>query len=800
MSILDKTGLTYKQTDLLLSLSWIDDDDSLFIKHNDSSCDTAQKEIAGLGLISLDRIHRFLRWQKKSGWRFETLNEIIVQSRLGAGLLDDNCLIHAANLVQMAEAVGIPIDELIGFYGVMPMTEYTSSDKKPLYHRIFLNKAKNGFVDERLLPDNIDNVTLLSTLQTTLAVCLQTAEAELAQLLPLTVGGTLTAANLSFLFGATRLMRKLKLKAADFVTLRQLTGILFEQSPAATLAFIDAVKDAPELPLKLADVKFMLRHEAENLAEREIKEEKIISILSKLQGEIQRVFTATKSPFDSNRTAEEQSEILQAQLSKLETLSEGDVKELLGFVEKEYSSLAAARTFVQTRLNPYFHTLSVENALTALDAIPGGNDYSAESNALIESMLAGIAQFQFNQAKHILLKQALVSNFKADPETIKIVLKYARLKQAVGAPYIHVVLLSDTLIDTVNPSPVLPAITTTAFPNQVQALRLLHKMLPFIQSFKLDSTALAWHFQNNTNVALNWFLWDEIPCQGGQTPVNYDRFVAFAKMTTLSKNLTPVPNPADVENPVGFYTVLNSIIAGESQTAFPEKLALLLNVEKTSVEALDAHLFSPWNISGYANPSRWKKLETCLEYLRLLNSSVAEIALFVQAELTSVEAGKLRAALKSRYDEDTWLGVLKEIMDAIRSQKRDALVAYLLSKYPDFKNENDLYDYFLVDVEMEACMPSSRIVQAHGVVQLFTQRCLMGLEPDTIANVEDDPKWEQWKWMKNYRVWEANRKIFLYPENWLEPELRDDKSFLFTELENELQQNELTDFNAEQRR
>lgn len=29
-----------------------------------------------------------------------------------------------------------------------------------------------------------------------------------------------------------------------------------------------------------------------------------------------------------------------------------------------------------------------------------------------------------------------------------------------------------------------------------------------------------------------------------------------------------------------------------------------------------------------------------------------------------------------------------------------------------------------------------------------------------------------WEWRKNYRVWEANRKVFVYPENWIEPELR----------------------------
>ena len=37
--------------------------------------------------------------------------------------------------------------------------------------------------------------------------------------------------------------------------------------------------------------------------------------------------------------------------------------------------------------------------------------------------------------------------------------------------------------------------------------------------------------------------------------------------------------------------------------------------------------------------------------------------------------------------------------------------------------------------------------------------------------------------MKRYRVWEANRKVFLWPENWLEPELRDDKSPFFKEID-----------------
>ena len=51
--------------------------------------------------------------------------------------------------------------------------------------------------------------------------------------------------------------------------------------------------------------------------------------------------------------------------------------------------------------------------------------------------------------------------------------------------------------------------------------------------------------------------------------------------------------------------------------------------------------------------------------------------------------------------------------------------------------------------------------------------------------------------MKNYRVWEANRKVFLYPENWIEPELRDDKTPFFVNLESGLLQDEVNDSTVE---
>ena len=69
------------------------------------------------------------------------------------------------------------------------------------------------------------------------------------------------------------------------------------------------------------------------------------------------------------------------------------------------------------------------------------------------------------------------------------------------------------------------------------------------------------------------------------------------------------------------------------------------------------------------------------------------------------------------------------------------------------------------------------------------QRTLLDLEPGGLINADLAV---QWDWMKQYRVWEANRKVFVSPENWIEPELRTDKTPFFKRLEGELMQADVT--------
>jgi hypothetical protein len=152
-------------------------------------------------------------------------------------------------------------------------------------------------------------------------------------------------------------------------------------------------------------------------------------------------------------------------------------------------------------------------------------------------------------------------------------------------------------------------------------------------------------------------------------------------------------------------------------------------------------------------------------------------------------ARELKESVKARFDPETWQRVAQPIFDRLRRRQRDALVAAIMHRQQLTRAE-ELYEYFLVDPGMEPVVQTSRIRLAIGSVQLFIQRCLLNLEPKVHPSAVLNA--EQWEWMKRYRAWEANRKIFLFPENWLEPEFRDDKTHLFTELESTLMENDVS--------
>jgi len=149
--------------------------------------------------------------------------------------------------------------------------------------------------------------------------------------------------------------------------------------------------------------------------------------------------------------------------------------------------------------------------------------------------------------------------------------------------------------------------------------------------------------------------------------------------------------------------------------------------------------------------------------------------------------------LNAKYGDTEFQEVYKSITDKLNTDKRNVLLPYTLWLINPInqaiKTPSDLYQYLLIDVEMGSCQVTSKIAQGIASVQLYMQRCRMGLEPG-INSVEIPEIW--WVWMSNYRIWEANRKIFLYPENYIEPSLRRSVTPEFKELSDSLLQTDIT--------
>ena len=193
--------------------------------------------------------------------------------------------------------------------------------------------------------------------------------------------------------------------------------------------------------------------------------------------------------------------------------------------------------------------------------------------------------------------------------------------------------------------------------------------------------------------------------------------------------------------------------------------------------------------------------------LGLNGASLAQMA--DDASFAALMAGRdaIQGALAAKYpDEAKRNEMLEPIQDRMRGWKRDALVDYLLS--PAFAGgswtePNSLYHYFLIDTEMDDCARTSWVLAGISSLQLYVQRCLLNLEvsaegedPEVHVRLPEEAI-EQWTWRKKYRVWEANRKVFLWPENYLNSDNRDNKTPFFAELEDELLQQQVTQESVE---
>lgn len=236
--------------------------------------------------------------------------------------------------------------------------------------------------------------------------------------------------------------------------------------------------------------------------------------------------------------------------------------------------------------------------------------------------------------------------------------------------------------------------------------------------------------------------------------------------------------------------------------SLPDKIAALTGWPSGEITVLIKPEHFNLTTKDFLNERALIKLQAAIQFAERVDANCQLLFQWANTEgnfeLMIKLADDIRHFMRSRYTQEDWEHVIKPINDQLRTHQRNALIAYLLvqPKLQQWATEHNvvldadtLFEFFLIDVQMESVMETSRIKQAISSVQTYIQRCFLGLENDVAVDALDRGRWD---WMQRYRVWEANRKVFLYPENWVQPELRDNKSPFFRELESELLQKDIT--------
>ncbi|SDD50071.1 Putative peptidoglycan binding domain-containing protein [Bacillus wiedmannii] len=226
-----------------------------------------------------------------------------------------------------------------------------------------------------------------------------------------------------------------------------------------------------------------------------------------------------------------------------------------------------------------------------------------------------------------------------------------------------------------------------------------------------------------------------------------------------------------------------------------ERIAMMTRRKKDDVLAAAAEL-KMTEPRHFSDESRMERLWHALQIMEKFGLPMTILKKWLTPKPNHAIAMDVRNAIKSHYESDTWQRIAKAIFDPLRKHQRDALVAHIMhiNEELGLDSVEKLFEYFLIDPGTEPVVETSRLRLAISSLQTFIQRCFLSLEKQVHPSVLNK---EHWSWMKRYRVWEANRKIFLFPENWLEPEWRDDKTHLFQELESSLLQGDVTNQLAE---
>lgn len=344
------------------------------------------------------------------------------------------------------------------------------------------------------------------------------------------------------------------------------------------------------------------------------------------------------------------------------------------------------------------------------------------------------------------------------------------------------------------------AATSSTIDENSKIGQYLQKMQPYAQLLTSLSLSAA-----ETRALVDHPGYFGVGYQKANSPAAQPQFT-IANIQTLDQFKKLVQSLQDTQNRLLAYFQLAA--TATDRATIVQKLHQLTQWDKDQLQFLFDKLWpaaAANTIPGYATVKGVAQLQAYFTTTQQLNLAIQSTWRLKALHATTAygdfqnAAHTLWAGLQKQYQDQP--ATLTTIQNALNANKRDALLGLMMHQLRTQKGlpittTRDLYEYLLIDVAVMGEVQTSYVKEAIAAVQLYIYRCRNHLEPGVTVAKELDT-W--WPWLEHYRVWQANREVFLYPENYIQPELRKEKekSEQFLQLEQSLQQSSLNETNVD---
>ncbi|MFJ2256990.1 neuraminidase-like domain-containing protein [Streptomyces sp. NPDC087844] len=815
--LLHRTGLAYTGLLQLLETAYVNSAGSLRIvrpsEGDSAECDVSAFTVGGLDADALDRVHRFVRLWRAQAWTMAELDVLLPPNEdtltaaatpIAPGVITDRALRELAGLLRLRTRLGLAWSEVRSlFRGIEHRPHRVWGDEgaaqaETQYQRLFRNRLVGAVAQFPADPADITG-TVGDHVPGILAA-FRVREGDLRLILDSIEATAGTPLDLDLLGAIHRVAvaaKALRLTVDQLLRLVRLSDDDPFGGPDDLLALADLTALVSGSSITVAQLDHLLAHRSTPGSATALENRTVTAFLTELRTGLEKITTELRGKAEESPEA-----YVRARLGLLPALvADADQVTALALADGSWQGTRADRDALIER---YFTgILDLAEARARLAALPAGltpPERQQAVDARFGHVQPALEAYLLTTRRAAYVAQQSADLLRLNVPAATALLSTLRLPGATGT------LLADLgdprLLERLPDGGYRHLPTEEEFPAAFRALRLLHKNALVVTALRLTAADVEWWLTDGRASGLGWMHPGDFPVDDTGTAVPLRQWTALVGFFTWRAALPPAPLTAlefaarvlDPAVPTAAVLTDLAVLTGW----LPADLDALVTAfgwldPDTGLDEVKVRL---------ADPDQLPRLAGVAAVLARVGVGAARALSWAVAEPGEETAESLKQTVKAKYDLSQWQDVIRPLQDLFRERKRKALVDWLVAHPADalgqtWSDSTGLYEYFLIDVEMSPCMLTSRLKQAGASAQLFVQRVQLNLEPDILASTELDPRWKQWTWMKRYRVWEANRKVFLYPENWLEPELRDEKSPFFRELEQELMQNEVTADSAE---